>query len=128
MTRNAVIENCNRIWHFYGQSNGIMSDVIRIEKMMNEKEWSCEALVDIYSRILDVNGAYKTGLSLLLLQDDDYWEMKEYAKQQTGFLDCPLPSPEVIEAVKSISQDAAILRQEWFRFEFNAFEWYVKKK
>jgi hypothetical protein len=68
-SEEAIIDNCNRLLAFLKAPSpfSIMDKI---------SEYSPAGLIDLYSRILDINGAPVSGWSFLYLTGQDYKEME----------------------------------------------------
>lgn len=96
MTEDSIIKNVKRILFFFKEDK--MPDII---------DYSEKGLLDLYSRILDVNGASVSGLSVLYLTGSDYKEMLWFCRSHCDdFMDS----------------------ENSFRFSFYGYNWTVLNK
>lgn len=74
-TEEAIIDNCKRLLAFLKEQSpfSIMDKIT---------EYSPSGLIDLYSRILDINGAPVSGWSILYLTGNDYNEMEYYCRNR----------------------------------------------
>jgi hypothetical protein len=122
MTKETIIENCQRLKDFYRETIGTN------ESMMKDIPISPEGLLYCYGRILDYNGAWKSGMSLLFLDEGEYNEMKAFTKTFDGFKDSDILSAEATKKVKTEVHPEAAAWCNWFGFNHYGYHWVVKKK
>lgn len=122
MTKETIIENCQRLKDFYRETIGSN------EAMMKGIEMSASGLLYCYGRILDYNGAWKAGMSLLFLDSEEYEEMKAFAKGCEEFEDADVLSAKATEQVKKEVHPEAVAWCNYFKFNHNGYQWIIKKK
>lgn len=70
MTAETINKNINRLYQFYNVDESGRSSF--------EGHFEPKDLLEAYGRILDWNGAPKSGLSILYLPRDEYLEMEQW--------------------------------------------------
>lgn len=95
-SEEAIVDNCKRILQFYHED--------RVPEII---DYSPKGLLMLYGRILDYNGAPRSGLSLLYLNGNDYKEMEYFVM------------PRCEDFMKS---------EKSFRFTYLGYNWAVINK
>ena len=107
MTKESIIKNLKRLISFY-ENDDYLSGIKFIE--------TPSGLLDTYSRILDVNGAPRSGLSILYLFGNDFSEMKTWAEKEAEdfkFFD---------------SNRVGFILPQYFSFSYSGYYWVVYQK
>lgn len=120
MTKETIIDNCNRLMAFYKQKP--------ISGHQINETPSCQDLIVWHGRCLDINGAPRMNLSVLYIPiKEEFEEFKSYCKDGfgEGFVEHnsrPV-SDEVKKEVEKIG--GAIMPIPYFHFKHDGYYWEV---
>lgn len=124
MTKETILENCQRIMSFYGETANVMGWITE-----STAEFNTTDLLKWYSRCLDVNGCPSSGVSLILLKDKgEYNEALNHCRLNFSDSFTDRVDSEVPEILKQQFGEKVPTFPARFYFKHNGYNWEIINK